>query len=452
MLAVQLARLPMMVRYTCDVHLVEPRLAPGPGLAYTARRPEYLMNVQSQYLSAFPDQPDHFRHWLRTNRNPDCELDFCSRQSYGRYLQQLIGQVLEWPSSNGIRCFWHAQAAVAAEINADQQTGLVRLADGTTLTSNYIILALGNFPPLKSAFAPALPALPGYHHNPWEQGVLHTIGLDETVLLLGSGLTAIDVLLGLRADGHRGKITIVSGHGRWPMVHQQYQEPYPSFYATELAGLTRVAAVMQVIRRHVGMAAEAGTDWRAVIDSLRPHLGLIWAAWPPEEQARFLRHVAGYWSVIRHRSPPQNAEVVASMLADGVLQEETGRVRGLAAGGEGVLVTVQQARQPHRQLTAAHVINCTGPLLDYSRISDSFVQSLRDAGQLCPDALRLGIKTDEHGALLSSTGSVSPILFTLGPSRRPAYYESTAVPELREQAAKLAKELGQRLVATATAI
>jgi uncharacterized NAD(P)/FAD-binding protein YdhS len=405
------------------------------------------MNVQSQFLSAFPDQPDHFQNWLRVTNAADCEQDFCSRQSYGRYLQQLTGQILEWPSSNGIRCFWHAQAAVAAEIDPSTHTGLVRLADGSELVSNYVVLALGNFPPLTPAFALASPTLPSYHGNPWEQGTLRTIGLDDTVLLIGSGLTAIDVLLGLRADGHRGNVTVVSGHGRWPKAHKEYPERYPSFYATELAGLTQVVEVVKVVRRHVRKAAEMGIDWRAVIDSLRPHLGLIWAAWSPEEQARFLRHLAGFWSVIRHRSPPQNAEVIATMLANGTLQEEVGRVRALAPGGQGLVVTVQRAGEAARELTAAHVINCTGPLLDYSRISDSFVQSLREAGQLCPDRLRLGIQTDEHGALINTEGNASPVLFTLGPSRRPAYFESTAVPELREQAAKLAKELGRRLAA-----
>jgi len=69
---------------------------------------------------------------------------------------------------------------------------------------------------------------------------------------------------------------------------------------------------------------------------------------------------------------------------------------------------------------------------------------LREAGWLQPDPLRLGILTDKHGALLDATGRASAVLFTLGPSRRPAYFESTAVPELRQQAAALAQELGQR--------
>lgn len=448
MLALQLARLSNQELIACDVHLVEPRPVPGPGLAYTARRPEYLLNVRSESLSAFPDQPDHFANWLRVTQSEGCENGFCSRQSYGRYLQQLISQVLEWPSSNGIRCTWHNLTAQAVTVAPDGKSARVKLSSGTEIRSDYVVLALGNFPPPPPARTDVRYLQhPAYHANPWARGALREIGADETVLLIGTGLTAIDVLLGLRADGHRGQITVVSRHGRWPVAHQPEPDSYPSFYATELAGLRGVGQVLHVVRRHVREAQRLGISWQAVIDSLRPDLGRIWAAWPLAEQARFLRHLAGIWSVVRHRSPPQNAQAVQHMLATGLVQMEKGRVRNIEPMAHELVVTVQAGTtQPARRLTASHVINCTGPLLDYSRIDAPLVVGLREAGHLVPDALRLGILTDEHGALHDGQGQASPVLFTLGPSRRPAYFESTAVPELRSQATELARELGRRLL------
>ena len=38
----------------------------GRGVAYRARRPEYLLNVAARNMSAFPHEPDHFLQWLRT--------------------------------------------------------------------------------------------------------------------------------------------------------------------------------------------------------------------------------------------------------------------------------------------------------------------------------------------------------------------------------------------------
>ncbi|NVO85975.1 FAD/NAD(P)-binding protein [Hymenobacter terrestris] len=446
MLAVQLARLAGQP-FQCDVHLVEPRPAPGPGLAYTARRSEYLLNVPVKALSAFPEEPDHFQNWLRvTGAEQDCQAGFCTRQSYGRYLQQLVGQVIEWPSMNGMNCQWHNSAAQSIEPNPDGTGAVVRLRNGELIRSDLVVLALGNFPP---AIPTPLPHNylnhPGYHGSPWASRALSGIKPTDDVLLLGSGLTAVDVLLGLRADGHKGRLTVVSQHGRWPAAAVPGAPSYPSFWATELAGLSSVGAVLRVVRQHVATAQAQGLPWQPVLDSLRPDLPRIWAGWPLAEQSRFLRHLAGIWSVLRHRSPPGNAETVRELLISGRVEQVRGRAREIAPTDDDLLVTVSRPGHPDQQLTAQHVITCTGPLLDYRRIQEPLVVQLREAGLLTPDSLGLGMLTDADGALLDAFGQASDMLFTLGPSRRPAYFESTAVPELRAQAVTMARLLGQRL-------
>lgn len=446
MLLVQLARLPGGP-YPVDVHLVEPRAVPGPGLAYSARRKEYLLNVRAPFLSAFPQEPNHFIDWLRTSNNPACTGGFCSRQTYGKYLQQLTENVLAWPAENGMRFFCHHQKAVAATLTEAGDVATVRLADGHEIPSQQVVLALGNFPPAPDLkLSAAVRAHAGYHSNPWGPQALQNIAPHHSVLLIGSGLTAVDVLLGLAADGHHGPVTVVSRSGRWPSVHGPLGLAYPSFYAPELAGLTTVAEVVRVVRRHVRAATAQGQDWRPVVDSLRPDLGRIWQSWPAQEQARFLRHVASIWSVVRHRSPPQNAAAVQQMLDAGIVRMKLGKVATIEASGSDLRVAVSRGGQRQEQLVQ-HVISCTGPLLDYSRIPDPLVSGLRTAGHLVPDALHLGVTTDEHGALCNAQGQVSSVFYTLGPSRRPAYFESTAVPELRTQAAALAQHLRPCLAA-----
>jgi uncharacterized NAD(P)/FAD-binding protein YdhS len=55
--------------------------------------------------------------------------------------------------------------------------------------------------------------------------------------------------------------------------------------------------------------------------------------------------------------------------------------------------------------------------------------------------LRLGLDTDSHGALRDATGRPSGDIFTLGPLLRGRWYETTAIPEIRDQAAVLARFL-----------
>jgi len=425
-----------------EIHLVEPRETPGPGLAYTARRPEYLLNVRPAALSLYPDAPGHFADWLaRQPESAGGPPEFAPRATYGRYLNEELTAALAAGAPGHL--MWHRTTAEVARLRPDGRRA-VQLADGRTLLSDYVVLALGNFPPPPPA-GPDHRYLhhPGYHADPWAAGNLRRIGPDEAVLLIGSGLTAVDVLLALRQDGHRAPVTVVARHGRWPAAHSPVLPPYPSFYP-ELADKTTVAGVLAVFRQHLRAAAAHGTNWRAVLDSLRPDLGRIWAAWPLAEQRRFLRHLAGLWAVTRHRSPPENAEAVAALTAAGLVRLHAGTVREILPDGDALRVRVRPHGSTDCWHEARHVVCCTGPLLDYARIADPLVMSLRDAGHLAADALNLGLLTDAHGALRGADGRVSATLFTLGSSRRPAYFESTAVPELRQQAAALAAELARR--------
>lgn len=447
LLALQLTRLPGGP-WPLDVTVVEPRPRLGPGTAYATERPEWLLNVRSAGLSALPNEPDHFAQWLQHAGLADCPNGFCSRQTYGRYLETLLEPALAAPAANGVRLRWLNTRAVAAEPLSGPGPALrVRLADATSLDAHTVVLALGNFAPAP----PVQPAAdyaqhPRFHANPWLPGALRRIGPDDSVLLIGTGLTALDVLVALRADGHRGPLQAVSRHGHWPAPHTPAPvTPYPSYYATHLAGLRTVNEVLRVVRQQVSQAEATGYNWRAVLDALRPDLGRIWAAWPLAERRRFLRHLATRWSNLRHRNPPRNAAVLEELLSSGRLQVQHGRVRQIQPRGDAQLAVRLTRHYVSTELTADHVVLCTGPQLDYAQLDDPLVLSLRQAGLLLPDALHLGISTTAEGALLAASGAASDCLFTLGASLRPLWFESTAVPELRQQAATLAALLGQRL-------
>ncbi len=448
-LALHLTRLPGPL--PLDVALIEPRPLAGPGLAYSPPRPELLLNVRPAGLSLYADEPAHFAQWLAHQPEAaDGVPEFAPRATYGRYLAQELAAALAAPAANGVRLRHYATEALAAPLLPDGRRA-VQLADGRTLASQATVLALGNFPPPPPT-GPDHRYLhhPGYHADPWATGSLARIGATEPVILIGAGLTAVDMLLALRAQGHRAPVQVVARRGHWPAAHGPASDPcYPNFYP-ELAAEPTVAATLRRVRRHIARAATQGIGWRAVIDALRPDLGHIWAGWPLAEQARFLRHLAGRWSQVRHRIAPSGAAMLVEQTASGYLRTVPGRAVAIIPDRELLRVAVARAGQPAQWLAAPHVICCAGPLLDYSRITTPLVQQLRADGCLVPDALRLGMQTDANGALVGADGQPSTGgLFTLGASRRPAYFESTAVPELRQQAAALATVLVERYHAQA---
>jgi uncharacterized NAD(P)/FAD-binding protein YdhS len=69
------------------------------------------------------------------------------------------------------------------------------------------------------------------------------------------------------------------------------------------------------------------------------------------------------------------------------------------------------------------------------------IASLREAGWLTPDPLKLGWVTDDEGRLIGADGNSAAGLYTIGPLRIADLWESIAMPEIRVQAAALAKVL-----------
>ena len=80
------------------------------------------------------------------------------------------------------------------------------------------------------------------------------------------------------------------------------------------------------------------------------------------------------------------------------------------------------------------------------------MRDLLATGLAMPDALGLGLRTARDGALLDRRGVADARIWTLGPLRRGELWESTAVPELREQAAVVAAQLLRSLRAAPAAI
>ena len=79
------------------------------------------------------------------------------------------------------------------------------------------------------------------------------------------------------------------------------------------------------------------------------------------------------------------------------------------------------------------------------RIVDPLLGSLFRSGMASSDALGLGLRSDAEGRLLDAQGVPQPGMRLVGALRRGELWESTAVPELRVQAAVAAESLAREL-------
>lgn len=409
--------------------LIERGPVAGTGLAYGAAHPGHLLNVRASNMSAFPDEPDHFVRWLTARGVADAASAFVPRLTYGAYLRELLDQAL---AVSGERLTL-VQADVVDAVRDDAGVRLA-LGDGGSIAADAAVLAVGNLPPHDPyGLDPDALSAERYKGDPWDPGVTQGLGLDDTVLIIGSGLTMVDVALSLEASGFTGRIVALSRRGLLPRAHG------PGQPADRLAERPRTVASELV--RAVRARGEA-VGWRNAVDELRPFTQAMWANASEAERERFLRHLRPWWDVHRHRLAPPVAERLAAMQDRGQLQVAAGKTIGFDEDTDGVAVRWRpRGADAVETLRVARIVNCTGPLGNLLRTADPLLHSLCVRGVIRPDAAHLGIDVTASAETVADDGRANDWLFALGPMTRGAFWEIVAVPDIRNQTWNLARRL-----------
>ncbi len=406
------------------------------GVAYGTRSDDHVLNVPAGRMSARPDDEEDFLRFAQS-RDPRHEASsFVPRRVFGDYLEsQLVHAARSATHGNQLS----ARVGEVTAIHQQPGDGPVRLQldNGDTLMVDRVLLALGNFPPANLPLqgdASTFFRSPRYIRDPWAADALWAARSHEPVLLIGSGLTMLDVVLSLRRRGVTGPITAMSRRGLVPLGHRDNDQPprYRSQIAGQMLERPAVRHWLRLLREDVARAAAEDTDWRDIIGALRSATPQLWKVLPDKERRRFLRHLRPYWEVHRHRCAPQLAEIMRGEIDNGGLRVVAGRLHRFDEGADDVRVSWRP--RGSRELvttTVSTVINCTGPAGDLRRLGDPLITQLRDAGWLTPDAFGTGLLVDDHYRLLDLYGRPQKNLYYVGPLLRAQHWEATAVPELR---------------------
>jgi uncharacterized NAD(P)/FAD-binding protein YdhS len=417
-----------------ELHLIERAAELGRGVAYGTRDPLHLLNVPAAEMSLLPDAPDHLVRWLAATGHPAEAGAYIPRGLYGAYVAAALEAAIA-AAPPGLRVVRHAEAAISC-LPAGPRHQL-RLASGATLEADAVVLAWGLPPPAPPAWALPAGGTPAWLvASPWRPEALAPLPAGAAVLLLGTGLTAVDLALSLLAHG-AGVVHMVSRRGRLPAARHEAAAPCPAWLDPATAP-RRISRLMRRVREEVRAGAVAGHGWQAVLEALRPVAPALWGALPWVERRRFLRHARGPWEAHRQLLPPLTAARLQAAAAAGRVTVRAGRVKALEEGPGGARVRVQAAGGGAEVLAVARVVVCTGPDDNYRRVRDPLAQSLIGSGLARPDALRLGLDVTPGGRVRDEDGAPRPGLWAVGAVRKGALWESTAVRELRGQAAEVA--------------
>jgi uncharacterized NAD(P)/FAD-binding protein YdhS len=373
---------------SCSVSIFDP--APlGVGLAYDTKCPRHLLNVPARNMSAFADDAAHFVRWLDRNyAHTYGGTSFVPRAIYGDYLKDIAASLLSAYSDR----FVH-YAAKADSVSLHGRKLYVTGSNGSILTVDRLVVATGHSRRTRAGL----------------QAHAERYSVNDRIVVVGTGLTAVDAVLELRYNGHVGSIAMISTRGLLPHVHR--------------------------------ITGDENEGWRREVDALRSVTNTRWEAMSLNEKKSFLRHVAPYWNVHRHRMAPEIARELSELLVSDALTVHAGRILKIETRNAHRVTVRRRGGDEQFTLVADRVIDCTGPSADLAATTNPLLRSMMADGALVPHPVGVGGCVASDGAFIGANDVPSRQLYGIGPVRFGTLYETTAIPEIREQARDLAQTL-----------
>ncbi len=371
------------------------------GVAYDTPCESHLLNVPAERMGIDSADAQGFHHWLTQVRASarTTPQDFVPRKWYGDYLRSRVSQLAQSPMLEIV----DSEVVCCDEFSSKPLHWRITLKDGSVVHSEKLLLAVGAGSTRRE-------------EDPW-RWLMQAISDGEpikqlsSVKIIGSGLTALDMVLALRDVGYRGQIEVFSRSGRWSAAHEKtisLEESVKRELVARLMAQRSVRHYVATIRLYAQRY-----PWRAVLDAIRSDTPALWRALPIADQQRVMRHLFDLWNRHRHRAPPQALERV--------LRDE--KVRLIRSRVDSDVL----ARAGRSDAQGELVLDCRGLRLGDPSVYPAFVTGLVASGHLVVADNGMGL-SGAHPSRLEIIGALS-----FGND-----FECTAVPELRARAADIA--------------
>ncbi|MDQ3494065.1 MAG: FAD/NAD(P)-binding protein [Pseudomonadota bacterium] len=409
------------------IAMIEPRAVLARGVAYSTPRDEHLLNVPAGRMSCDPLRPNDFVAWLHAQPGMAAEqMETCyvARRRYGDYLAERLAEA----ARRGRLLHLRERA-----VGCDAEGVVITLDSGRRVVAGACVLATGNAP--RGLPLPVPPAVASRVCAAWDSAAITAIPRGDDVVIVGTGLSMVDVVLALHAQGHRGRILALSRRALLPLPHAS-----AGTVDVDIASLAALPLRARVRRLRVLAATVVarGAPWQWLMQGLRPYGTLLWQTLSHEDRARFLRHLARHWDAHRHRIAPEVASTIDRLRASAQLEVVPARLRRIEACAGGIAIEAHGAGLAYR---VGRIVNATGIALQFPAPGDPLQNALQRAGLARSGAMGMGLDADDDGAVRDHLGRPSGRLFAIGSLRIGQEWESVAIPELRAQAVRIATRL-----------
>ena len=400
---------------------------------------------------------------------------YLPRPVVGSYLCDLVDHATDQAAERGMRLEVIVDEVVdIAPPEAADGNYVVHTKSGKVVEVRYVYLALGH---LDRAKTEAYQNHERYHHHPYPiSRLIREIPKESTVGVIGTRLSAIDVVLGLVGEGHTGKIHCVSrggrlpavrgDHGRYEFMHLERDELVKQLVHTKAKlRLADVAAMLgteiehaagrpvnlgdilsedlppvEYYEREIALAKGKARPWQSVLYATNRNIDLLWHHLEEEDKQILASQWLNDWLTYRASIPRENAERMLALLRSGQLTV-AGGVTGFRF--EATTGNFRASFADDTSIDCQHLVAATGSA---SRIEDAdslLVRNLLANGLVVPHRFGGVDCVFETGQVVSRPGVVAgePRMFALGPLTSGVYFFTTALEIVERQAVQRTRDL-----------
>jgi uncharacterized NAD(P)/FAD-binding protein YdhS len=391
-----------------SVTIAEPRAVLGRGIAYGTSDFGHLLNVPAGRMSAIPSDPLHFQNWANCDQG-----EFISRRRYGQYLLDTFVTA----QRDSQRATFRHERSIITEIAHHEDRFHVTSEYGPLGTFDVVVLATGHGQTNEIKCVRTVRESKRFVSDPWRDLVPEVNGIMASI---GTGLTFVDLALSHLRRNPTNRVVGISRTGELPKEHL-------SIRAAPLSVPEIARLAPGDLRRYI----ESAEDWRAAQDGVRHELPSIWFNWSDSQKSEFWTEHLRWWNVHRHRMAPDIAAELQRLMTEGRL--EIIATDSLELKDNHDFIGIDTGK---REVAADIVINSTG----YGSIETTeLFGSLLSSRLVSRAPLGLGVRSNfPTFELLDEDGNLTPGLFGIGPILLGERFETTAIPEIRDQAVKVA--------------
>jgi uncharacterized NAD(P)/FAD-binding protein YdhS len=400
----------------------------GKGHAYGCVNPFFRLNVREDLPIVFSEDPLHFARWAEANiDDPEAKTSagfFYRRADFGRYVSELTA------AEPGFDQIQRIPSKVCRLNQGHDGLWKLNTADGGVTYAEGVVIATGNSPPTWPCPIKAEPgeqAASRLIENPWTGQYLTAIRAEEHIVLLGGGLTALDAIYALAAQGHRGLITIVGPRPLFPPTQAQWTRQKQPNWPEKLSP----AKLVRFMRQYLPSAPTTSPEWQCAWEELRPNLNAIWQQLTPHQRQGLFKRLGWAWSLYRFRASPQTIKAYEQLKANHQAQFAVGRAKQVECS-KGV-ITVQLKNG--QRIEADRIVNCTGVG------ADLFLNTLIADAIATPDPLGHAIGVNTNLNVIKPNLQTWNSLWMLGPATMGSLGDVVAASAISKQAEELATHI-----------